>query len=53
MALTAPELPAMSDEQLQIRGKELDGLYEYRKGTQKIRQAFIILEENGLNVFRK
>ena len=28
-------------------------LYEYRKGRIRIRNAFRILEENGLNVFRK
>ena len=32
--------------------KEVDDLYEYRKGTDKIRDAFRILEENHLNIFR-
>lgn len=53
MARTAPELPGLSDAELEARGAELEGLYEYKKGTDKIRRAFQILEENGLNVFRQ
>ena len=52
MAQTAPEIPGMSDAELAQRTGELENLYEYRKGTEKIRNAFQILEENRLNVFR-
>lgn len=52
MAQTALEIPFMSDEELKERGKELDALFEYRKGTEKIRDAFRILEQSHLNVFR-
>ena len=39
-------------EKLKEHSKEIDDLYEYRKGTDKIRDAFRILEENHLNIFR-
>lgn len=52
MARTALTVPDMSDEELAARGKELENLYEYRKGPEKIRDAFRILKENRLNVFR-
>lgn len=52
MARLAPEIPGMSDEELLERKQELEGLYEYRKGIDELRQAFRILEENNLNVFR-
>ena len=52
MAEMAPQIPFMSDRELKEHSKEIDDLYEYRKGTDKIRDAFRILEENHLNIFR-
>ena len=52
MAEMAPQIPFMSDQELKEHSKEIDDLYEYRKGTDKIRDAFRILEENHLNIFR-
>ena len=52
MAEMAPQIPFMSDHELKEHSKEIDDLYEYRKGTDKIRDAFRILEENHLNIFR-
>ena len=48
----APAIPAMTEEELKEHSKEIDSLYEYRKGTGKIQEAFRILEENHLNIFR-
>lgn len=44
MARRAPYIRLLSDEEL--------GIYEYKKGRDKIEQAFQILEDNHLNVFR-
>ena len=44
MARQAPNVHQMSD-------KDLEDLYEYKKGRDKIEQAFQILEDNRLNVF--
>lgn len=44
MVRLAPHIDELSDEDLAI--------YEYNKGRDKIEQAFRILEENHLNVFR-
>ena len=52
MARLAPEIPGMSDEALLEQKQELEDLYEYRKGIYDLRQAFRILEENNLNIFR-
>ena len=52
MAEMAPAIPAMTEEELKEHSKEIDSLYEYRKGTDKIQEAFRILEENHLNIFR-
>ena len=52
MAEMAPAIPAMKEEELKEHSKEIDSLYEYRKGTDKIQEAFRILEENHLNIFR-
>ena len=52
LAEMAPQIPFMSDQELKEHSKEIDDLYEYRKGTDKIRDAFRILEENHLNIFR-
>lgn len=49
MALLVPD---MDEEELKSREKELADLYEYRKGVDKIQDAFRILKENKLNVFR-
>ena len=49
----ALEVPGMSREELQDRGEELETEFEYRKGLDKIQNAFRILEENKLNVFRE
>ena len=43
MAEMAPQIPFMSDKELKEHSKEIDDLYEYRKGTDKIRDAFRIL----------
>ena len=43
----------MSREELQDRGGELEREFEYYKGLDKIQNAFRILEENRLNVFRE
>ena len=42
-----------SREELRDRGEELETEFEYRKGLDKIQNAFRILEENKLNVFRE
>ena len=52
MAVMAPAIPSMTEEELKEHSKEIDALYEYRKGTDKIQEAFRILEENHLNIFR-
>ena len=52
-ARLAPEVPGMSREELKDRGEELETEFEYRKGLDKIQNAFRILEENKLNVFRE
>ncbi len=52
MAEMAPSIPAMTEEELKEHSKEIDNLYEYHKGTEKIQEAFRILEENHLNIFR-
>ena len=52
MAEMAPAIPAMTEEELKEHSKEINSLYEYRKGTGKIQEAFRILEENHLNIFR-
>ena len=49
----ALEVPGMSREELQDRGGELEREFEYYKGLDKIQNAFRILEENRLNVFRE
>ena len=49
----ALEVPGMSREELKDRGEELETEFEYRKGLDKIQNAFRILEENKLNVFRE
>lgn len=51
-AALAREIPGMSDEELEARKDEIQRQMEYFKGADKIRDAFRILEENGLNVFR-
>lgn len=52
MAVMAPAIPSMTEEELKEHSKEIDALYEYKKGTDKIQEAFRILEENHLNIFR-
>lgn len=52
MAVMAPSIPTMTEEELKEHSKEIDNLYEYHKGTEKIQEAFRILEENHLNIFR-
>ena len=52
-ARLALEVPGMSREELKDRGEELETEFEYRKGLDKIQNAFRILEENKLNVFRE
>ncbi len=52
MAVMAPSIPSMTEEELKEHSKEIDNLYEYHKGTEKIQEAFRILEENHLNIFR-
>ena len=42
----------MSREELEAAKKDLEDTYEYRKGVDKIQEAFRILEENRLNIFR-
>lgn len=42
----------MTEEELKEHSKEIDNLYEYHKGTEKIQEAFRVLEENHLNIFR-
>lgn len=51
-AALAREIPGMSDEELEARKDEIQQQMEYFKGADKIRNAFRILEENRLNVFR-
>ena len=41
-----------SREELEAAKKDLEDTYEYRKGVDKIQEAFRILEENRLNIFR-
>ena len=53
MEQLAPLMPFLSDEEMMEMEPAAPDLYEYRKGTDQIRNAFRILEENGLNVFRK
>lgn len=43
----------MSQEELSERAGELEQVFEYRKGVDKIQNAFRILEQNNLNIFRK
>lgn len=52
MAETAFSIPSMDQETLKEREQEISSLYEYRKGADKIQNAFRILEENQLNQFR-
>lgn len=51
-AALALEIPNMSAEELKVREQELADTFEYRKGVDKIQKAFLILEQNKLNVFR-
>ena len=51
-AAMAPLIPGMSREELEAAKKDLEDTYEYRKGVDKIQEAFRILEENRLNIFR-
>lgn len=48
----APRMPYLTDEEMMEMEPSAPDLYEYRKGTDKLRKAFEILEENHLNVFR-
>lgn len=48
----APLMPHLTDEEMMEMDPAAPDLYEYRKGTDKLRKAFEILEENQLNVFR-
>ena len=48
----APLMPHLTDEEMMEMNPAAPDLYEYRKGTDKLRKAFEILEENQLNVFR-
>ena len=48
----APLMPHLTDEEMMEMDPAAPDLYEYRKGTDKLRKAFQILEENQLNVFR-
>lgn len=52
MARTALLVPDMDQEELTANEKELSGLFEFRKGVDKIQEAFRILKDNKLNVFR-
>lgn len=52
-AALALEIPFMTEEELNERKEELERIYEYRKGVDKIQKAFLILQENHLNIFRK
>lgn len=48
----APQMPYLTDEEMMEMDPAAPDLYEYRKGTDRLRKAFQILEENQLNVFR-
>ncbi len=48
----APLMPHLTDEEMMEMEPSAPDLYEYRKGTDRLRKAFEILEENHLNVFR-
>ena len=52
-ARLALEVPYMSEEELRERAAELGDTFEFRKGADKIQNAFLILERNKLNVFRE
>ena len=52
MAAMALQVPDMDQEELRARDAELSGLFEYRKGVDKIQDALRILKEHGWNVFR-
>lgn len=52
-ARLALEVPGMSEEELTDRGEELERVFEYKKGIDQIQNAFRILEDNKLNVFRR
>lgn len=52
MAAMALQVPDMDEEELRARDAELSGLFEYRKGVDKIQDALRILKEHGWNVFR-
>lgn len=51
-AAMALRVPGMDQEELKANEKELERIYEYRKGVDKIQDAFRILKDNRLNVFR-
>lgn len=51
-AAMAPSIPDMDQKELKANEKKLGKLYEYEKGVDKIQNAFRILKENHLNVFR-
>lgn len=51
-ARTAMGIPDMTREELESREEDLANLYEYKKGVDKIQDAFRILKDNQLNVFR-
>lgn len=52
-AALALEIPGMTEEELKANAGALEDKFEYRKGVEKIQNAFRILQENNLNVFRQ
>lgn len=50
-ARVAIGIPDMTQEELESEEADLADLYEYRKGVDKIQDAFRILKDNRLNVF--
>lgn len=51
-AAVALKVPDMDQKELKANEEKLEAVYEYHKGADKIQEAFRILKENKLNVFR-
>ena len=49
----ALEIPYLNDEEFAAQAEELADYYEYWNGTERLRKAFITIEENHWNVFRE
>lgn len=52
-AALALEIPSLNEEELNAIAGDLERIYEYKKGVDKIQNAFRILQQNNLNIFRK